>query len=579
MKQSSLIFNISLIILLFFSLFLYIYKNTLFPPSLFSDEVDANYQAFVFNNRGTDYFGNKFPIHFHSFVDWRTSLYIYSIAFVQKFVGHTDLAARLPASIFGTLSVFVFFLILKNLYKNPIWALIGSLLFSITPWLFHFSRIGFEATGMLLFLLLGFYFWIKFINHKKDKFLFLSAFSFLLTIYFYSTAKLFLIFIGIAILILWFKTILKLSLKTKIILALIVFLISFPFLIDTLNGRAGYRFSYINIFSDPTISKTVDFLRYEDSVVISGEQVGLKPTFVSKIFHNKFSLWSERFVKNYYSAFSTDFLFLKGDGNLRQSIQTVGNLLFPDLILVVIGISSIFIKKSANHKFYLFFLISLICAPIPFALTRDSSFPHSTRLILMLPFLSLFSLLGLKQIFESTKSKYIIGLILFIYILCFGRFLHQYYFHYPNISARDWHFGMKEAVLEANTSNYQKRYFINSSESFTPFFLNYNEYLPPDKNISPVSSFISINESFFSGIQIENNYYLGTIEWAILFKNLPLNTLFVVPKRDLLSIKTSLDNHNKSNPNKISLSEIDKTIKKYTEQEEFYLITFKNEKP
>ena len=564
---------------MFFSLFLYIYKNTLFPPSLFSDEVDANYQAFVFNNRGTDYFGNKFPIHFHSFVDWRTSLYIYSIAFVQKFVGHTDLAARLPASIFGTLSVFVFFLILKNLYKNPIWALIGSLLFSITPWLFHFSRIGFEATGMLLFLLLGFYFWIKFINHKKDKFLFLSAFSFLLTIYFYSTAKLFLIFIGIAILILWFKTILKLSLKTKIILALIVFLISFPFLIDTLNGRAGYRFSYINIFSDPTISKTVDFLRYEDSVVISGEQVGLKPTFVSKIFHNKFSLWSERFVKNYYSAFSTDFLFLKGDGNLRQSIQTVGNLLFPDLILVVIGISSIFIKKSANHKFYLFFLISLICAPIPFALTRDSSFPHSTRLILMLPFLSLFSLLGLKQIFESTKSKYIIGLILFIYILCFGRFLHQYYFHYSNISARDWHFGMKEAVLEANTSNYQKRYFINSSESFTPFFLNYNEYLPPDKNISPVSSFISINESFFSGIQIENNYYLGTIEWAILFKNLPLNTLFVVPKRDLLSIKTSLDNHNKSNPNKISLSEIDKTIKKYTEQEEFYLITFKNEKP
>ncbi len=568
------IYILSLILLLTFSFFLYLYKITIVPPSIFSDEADANYQAFVFNNRGTDYFGNKFPIHFHSYSDWRTPFYIYSIAIVQKFVGHTDFAARLPAAIFGILSVFVFFLILKSLFENQVWALIGSFLFSITPWLFHYSRVAFEATGMLLFLLLGFYFWIKFINLKKDKFLFFSAISFILTVYFYSTAKLFLIFIGIILLSIWFKTLINLSLKTKFILSLIIFIMTIPFVVDTFNGRAGYRFSYINIFSDPTISKTVDYLRQEDSVMVYGQQIGLKPTFISKIFHNKLSQWTEMFVKNYFSAFSTEFLFLKGDGNLRQGIQTTGNLLFPDLFLIIIGISSIFIKKSPNRKFYFFFLISLLCAPIPFSLTRDSAFPHATRLILMLPFLILFSTIGLKQIFDITKSKIFIIFILFLYVICFSRYIHQYYFHYPNISARDWHYGMKEAVIKAISINKSKTFFINSYEPFMPFFLNYSEYLPSNKNISPAKALVWDNNSFFTGMQAENKYYLGTIEWSNMLSNIPNNSLFVIPEKELIRIKNSLEDYNKNHQTKISFEQIDQVEKKYTEQEKIYLINF-----
>lgn len=566
--------KILLILIIVFSLCLYLFKITSFPPSLFSDEADANYQAFVFNHNLTDYFGNKFPTHFHSYSDWRTPIYIYSIALFQKFIGHIDLAARLPAAIFGVLSVFIFFLILKSLYKNPIWPILGAFLFSITPWLFLYSRVGFEATSMLFSLLLGFYFWIKFIKSQKDKFLIFSTISFLLTIYCYSTAKLFLIFIALTLLILWFKTIINIPIKTKIILIVATIIILLPFLSDTIKGRSSYRFSYINIFSDPTVSKTINYSREEDAVMVFGQQVGLKTMFISKIYHNKLVQWSQMFIKNYFSAFSTDFLFIKGDGNLRQGIQTNGNLLFPDLLLIIIGISSIFIKKSPNHKFYLLFFISLICAPIPFALTRDSSFPHATRLILMLPFLSLFTISGLKQISEITKSKIVISLIIFIYIICFSQFLHQYYFHYPNISAREWHYGMKNAVIKAVDSNYQKIYFSNSYEPFMPFFLNYTEYLPKNKSTSPATSLVYDNNQFFTGMQTENKYYLGLVEWPIMFNNLPSNTLFVVPGKELIKIQSSLDEYNKNHQIKISLNQIDKITKKYTEQEEFYLITF-----
>lgn len=573
MKHTSIIFKVFLVILLTFSAFSYLYKNTTVPPSLFSDESDISYQAFIFNKYHTDYYGNKFPIHFHSYSDYQPSLFIYSVALTQKFIGHTDSSVRIPSAIFGILTIFIFCLIIKTLLNSEFWSIIGGLLLSLSPWLFHFSRAGFASTNMLFLTLLGIYFWIKFIKNNQAKNLFLSFISFALLTYSYSTAKLHLVFIFLTIFIIWFKDLIKIPLKTKLIAIFLVVLICLPIVSDTLKGRAGYRFNYINIFTDPTVSKTVDNYRQEDSAVVHGQQIGLKPMFISKIFHNKPTIWSEKFITNYFSSFSTDFLFLKGDNNLRQGTGTTGNLLFPDFFLIIIGISLVFVKKSPNSKFYLFFLINLILAPIPFALTRDADFPHATRLILMLPLLIFFSTLGLKQIFNATKSKFLISFILFLYIICFSRFLHQYYFHYPNLSAPSWHIGMKEAVQKAvKIKDYSKTYFINPYESFMPFFLNYSEYIPQNK-ISPTASLIWDNTDSFTGMQTENRFYVGNMQWSILFNNLPSNVLYVVPKLELIKIKDSIKSYNNNHSDKINLNQIDQVNKKYTEQEEIYLVT------
>ena len=567
---------ILLALILTFSFFNCTYKILDNPPSLFSDEADANYQAFVFNHRQSDYFGNKFPIHFHSFSDWRTSLYIYSISLVQIFTGHRDLAARLPSAIYSTLTVFVFFLIIEKLFKNKNWALIGTLLFSFSPWLIHYGRTGFEVSGMLFVILLGIYFWIRFIKENKNLFLFLSTIFFITSIYFYSTAKLFLIFIFIILYILWFKTINSLPFKTKVTVILISFLFCLPFIFDFIRGRAGYRFSYINIFSDPTVSETVNHLRQEDSFMVFGPKLGVKTLFVSKIFYNKLQQWSEMFIKNYFSAFSTEFLFLKGDGNLRQGFQTAGYLLYPDLFFCLLGISAIFSKKrSEDKKMYLFFLFSLICAPIPFALTRDSIFPHGTRLFLMLPFLIFLSLLGIKFFFEIVQSKLLITFILMIYFFCFARFNHQYFFHYPNISAREWHMGMKQAVLASleNKDQWEKIYYSNSYEPFMPFFLNYSEYLP--EKTAPGVSFKWDNTNYFTGMQAEDKFYLGNIEWPLLLASKPSkNNLYVVSKKDMLIIEKEITKYSKADPTEKLFYQIGKIDKKYTEQELFYLVSF-----
>ncbi|MDD2224589.1 MAG: glycosyltransferase family 39 protein [Candidatus Shapirobacteria bacterium] len=562
---------LSLVLLLFFSLFLYLYKNTTVPPSLYSDEADISYQAFIFNKYHTDYYGNKFPIHFHSYSDWQPSFFIYSVALTQKFIGHTDSSVRIPAAIFGVLTVLFFCLIIKLLLNSNIWSIIGGFLLAISPWLFHYSRTGFAVTNMLFLTLLGIYFWIKFIKNNQIKNLFISIISFSLLTYSYSTAKLHLIFIFLTLYLIWFKTINKISLKNKLMVIFLVILICLPIISDTLKGRAGYRFNYINIFSDPTVSKTVDNLRQEDSIMVYGQQIGIKTTFISKIFYNKVTQWLEMFTKNYFSAFSTDFLFLTGDENLRQGTQTTGNLFPIDFFLIITGISVFLLKKIPNSKFYLFFLLNLLLAPVPFALTRDSLYPHATRLILMLPFLIFFSILGLKQIFKITKSKFLIAFILFLYVICFGRFIHQYYFHYPNISAKNWHFGMKEATIKAVNTNFSKIYFINS-ESFIPFFLNYSEYLPVDNNKSPASLLISENNQFFTGMQTENKYYLGHMEWSPLLKNIPPGSVFIVPELELIRLKLSIEDYNKNNTTSISLNQTDGVKQIYSNQEKIYLV-------
>lgn len=584
MKQQSIAIKIFLCLILLFSIFINTRNINRNPPALYSDEADISYQAFIFNNCFSDYFGNKLPVHFHSFSDWQPGLYIYSVALIQKIIGHSDLAVRLPSAIFGTLTIFVFFLIILELIKKPVWALIGALLLTITPWLIHFSRTGFAVTSMLFFLLLGIYYWILFINKNKNKFLYFSIAAFAFSLYTYSTIKLYLILVFLIIFSLWFKKIISTPFKTKLIVIIIFCLISLPVVVDTIQGKAGYRFSYINIFSDPTVSDRVNHSRLEESEFLYGKQVGLKPSLISKVFYNKISQWSEMFSSNYFRSFSTEFLFISGDENLRQGFKTSGYLLYPDLFFLIIGIATVFKKNNfKNKKILVFISLCLITAPIPFSLTRDSSTAHGTRLILMLPFILIFSVLGIINFSSRFKYKLITPIILSVYLICFAAFYHQYSYRYPNVSARSWHTGMKESV-EASMQNKEKwsriYYSSNSYEPFMPFFLNYSNYQPNNNlKCSPATSLKWDNNNFFTGMQAENKYYLGFIEWSPLINSKPdTNDLFVVNSEDMIKIKNSIDTYNKANSKHVYLNINNSINKKFAEQEEFHLISFNYDK-
>lgn len=518
-----------------------LYKITTLPPSLYSDEVDIGYQALTFNQNHTDYFGNKFPTDFHSFADWQPSLGIYLTSFFQKITGNYELSVRLPSAIFGVLSVIMLYLITGSL--------LPSFILSISPWAIHYSRTGFAVSGMIFVILAGIYFWQRYTKKKKTAYLLLSVLFFCLSPYFYSTAKLFLPIMFMAILIVWFDDIKKIGLPRIILAAIFCSLLLTPMLIDTVQGKAGFRFSYIGIFTEPHREQVTDNLRYQDARTDHPSEIGISTSLISKIFHNKYELIGERFTKNYISSFSTNFLFISGDDNQRHGFGGHGLLYIFEGILIIIGI---FYKRD---KLSSLFLLLLFLSPIPSSLTRDSLGPHATRLILMLPSLIYFSARGVSAIVK--RYSWSLSLILAVFTMSFVTFTHYYYYHYPQDSAIVWHTGMKEAVIAAKETDGHFIFFSDSYEPFLPFFLFYNQYNLPANN-SIENHLTTVSNSSFSGKSLDNTYFFGRFNWLNL-KSLPPSSIIVLPKSEYESQKLDL----------VISKEISK---KYINQTEFYIL-------
>jgi len=482
------------------TVFLRTYQISSLPPSLFSDEVDAGYQAKTFNQNHADYFGNSFPVHFQSFSDWRTSLYIYSVALFQNFTSSPELSVRLPSALFGILSVGIFYLLTNSIA--------AAFLLAISPWAVHYSRTGFEVSGMIFCILTGIYFWQK--HHQKHQLVYLivAIVSLSLSAYFYSTAKLFIVFLIPLCFIIW-----RPQTKPLFISLIIGLLVLSPLAIDTIKGRAGYRFSYISIFTEPHREQITDTMRYQDILRDHSDEVGVPTPPLSFIFHNKYQLVLERFTKNYLSSFSPDFLFLEGDKNLRQGFGQHGMLYVLDFFLILYGLF-IYLKKPTSLG-KLFFWI-LILGPIPFALTRDSLGPHATRLIIILPSLIYFSSLSLSKIPLLTP----------VYLILLFNFWHFYQNHYPQISARTWHTNLKEAVEVTTKYPNTQIYFSDNAEPFMPFFVYYYPYLPIDSLVSHISE---LNTPYFSGKCLDHRYCFGQIN-SSAFPQATSPTLLVIPE-------------------------------------------------
>ena len=143
-----------------FGLFIRTYHVAENPPSLSWDEVSIGYNAYSILKTGKDEHGRFLPLDsFIAYGDYKPPLAIYSaVPFVFLF-GLTDLAVRLPAAVFGTLSILLTYFVVLELFstysqKNNI-ALLSSALLSISPWHVNLSRGGFEANVALFFVLLG----------------------------------------------------------------------------------------------------------------------------------------------------------------------------------------------------------------------------------------------------------------------------------------------------------------------------------------------------------------------------------------------------------------------------------------
>lgn len=554
MKVKKLVF----ILILLTASFLRLYKLHEVPPSLFGDELDVGYHAYSILKTGKDYYGNSWPLHFHSLAEWRTPLYLYSAVPTVAVFGISPYGVRLPAAIFGILGILgMYFLInelgklisskKKTADKYYLLSIISSFVLAINPWHIQYSRGGFEVTMLTSFIIWGLYFFFYSLQKEnKGKYLWLSVSLLVLTPLIYSSAKLFMPLFMLLLFILFKKHVFRIK-KVYLFYAILAGLVlGLPTAYATLFSGGTQRFSHISIFTDPAIRSDIGFERQHDALKREDVVLGLQPSVIDKLYHNKFVSWSDRVVHNFVKSFSTEFLFLDGDPNLRHSVPGVGQFYRVELIAFFIGLIYFFVR-SKNRRIKTLIAGWIILGAFTSALTRNGG-NHATRLILMLPPLTFLISYGIYMLSSFVRTRFFLGTLIigsYLVILSFNfvSYQHQYWIHYPWDSEKWWHSGFSETVtkVKAVEDDFEKVIFSMKGEPAWIFFAAHYEY-PPDKwqknfpigndtNVGGFGKVSHINKYYFgSPKDPETGEDIGVYDWG---KILDSKTLYVAPREEV----------------------------------------------
>lgn len=507
---------LSIVILLGLLIRVYDLKGS--PPSLYWDEMDVGYQAYSILKTGKDYFGNYPFLTVHSFADYRAPMLIYLTMPFVAFFGLDGISVRLPSALLGGLSILLVFLLVEELYKDRKTALIAALLIAFAPWNFQYSRIGFEAMLMLDFFLGGLFCFFKGLSNSR--WFIPAAILFSLNLFTYNTVKLFEPLILFSFAAVYYR---KVKLSRNLIIALVLFASLFLLnLYGTIFLKGGQRFSEISVFTDPQTSSQVDFLRQQsrsayDEKTIPGEE----PRILDKLIYNKLTLSLDSIIKNYFQAFSTEFLFVKGDPNLRHSTSYTGEFYRIEILTILAGLIFLILDFKKNPGKTLFLAAWVLISPFASVVTREGG-NHATRLFLLFPALTIISALGVKQvlqIFSRRINLVLILLIAIVWMFSVVSLLNFYFGIYTLDSAKDFQYGFNEAVTKAldNKNSYDYVIIDNKGNSALMNYLFVSKY---DPNLFQ-ANLPGIKTRFFDfeGDKIDNIIMLkpGSRNWENIF--------------------------------------------------------------
>lgn len=491
--------------------------------------MDLGYHAYSMLKTGRDYQGNFIPFNFHSLAEWRTPLYLYSAVPTVALFGISPLGVRLPAVIYGVLSILGFYLLIKQLFKSSWFGLACATLITINPWHLQYSRAGFEVTMLLAFLLFGLYLFFYSLENK-GKYLWLSGTLLVLTPMVYSTAKLFTPFLLLFLLVAYWKELLLLQKRNIVNAVLITLFFGFVTSYSVLFSGGSQRFNYISVFSDPTTETEVGTARLNDARARGETGTGLNPRILDRIIHNKFTYWGQKIENNLIQTLSSDFLFVSGDPNPRHSMDGYGMFYKIDFALLIIGLIIFFSSKEQKLTTKILFAFWIIAGIVPSALTRDGG-NHSTRLILILPAILMLISYGFSNLNKYLKIVYVA-----ILFMSFGFYLHNYYVHYPSDSERWWHYGWTPAVSEIKKidSNYDKVIITMKDEPAWIFFAGSYQYDPVKwQKEYPIGNDVELNG--FGKVSHIDKFYFGSPQGGIydLEKVIDNKTLYLASVKEV----------------------------------------------
>jgi len=136
------------------------------PNGFNQDEASIGYDAYSILNFGIDRNGIPNPIHLIAWGSGQNALYAYFCMPFIHFLGLNVLSIRLVSALFGSISLVVFYLLVKEISNKKI-ALLSMFLLAICPWGIMSSRWALESNLFPPMFLIGLYLLILSFKHNR----------------------------------------------------------------------------------------------------------------------------------------------------------------------------------------------------------------------------------------------------------------------------------------------------------------------------------------------------------------------------------------------------------------------------
>ncbi len=450
----------SIFIIFVFAFFLRLINLGSFPVGFHSDEARVGWNAISIAQTGHDDWGNFLPLYYNTFGDYRPAGIIYATIPSILLFGRTEFAVRFPSALFGALAVFPIATLAAKIATKKNDKMVGvfaSILWAVTPWSFSTSRATSEvviSSTLVLFALAIFTTAIQSTRLNRKQ-LFISFFLFVLSTFFYHTARILVPLYWILFAIYFRREITRHGLSKIVAIGAVALLMLTG--IFSLGTASRGRLSQVSILNPPVLSAQTTTPQP-------------KPNIVTTIFNA-----SRVFTIQYATYLSPEFLIGDVGRPLRYTTTQNGLISVAVFVLFLIGISLVIKKKITSLPFVL-----LLVSPLPAALTIEDV-PNLHRAFFMLPFLIILAALGL----QSLRNKSVLFIpIIIVAVVSFIGFTISYFGPQSRQLATFRNGNAKEMALYLNevSVNYDKVYVTNDPDSPYPWYAFFGNKTPFEFN-------------------------------------------------------------------------------------------------
>ncbi len=467
-------------------LFLIIRLPLLGQMYLLHDERDIVMSGYSIAKTGRDLYGHFMPINFTGINPDNPLFAIYFSALGWLLMPVRNVfTARLPFVLVSTALIFLVYEIIYEITKNKRLALLSTVIFCFSPWIFHLTRLAMDVTVAIVYLMGGMLLYLR----KKR---ILAFILFFLTFYTYQGFR-----ILIPVLLVYLELFHYSSkkdtqsfIKNNLVNGLFfLFLILSIVFIDA--KVTANRFNQLVFSQNEGIAADINFKR----------STTIAPEVISRAFYNKMTGSLDYVVSTFIKGQDFSYLFKNGDYSAINGNAAAGQFFLVFFILYYLGLFALG-RKFDRNNWYIpgFALLGLLPAVI-----RAGSVTFSIRAMLSALGFAYILALGFesgKKILDS-YSPFIknvivasLSLILLVNVVYFG---YDYYLRRP-ISVGE-QFNANEKNLVDYMNQYNKPLTVYHKYPYEPYmsyvFLHQNvDFRTVQQTLANKSKFIVDGTSF-----------------------------------------------------------------------------------